>query len=136
MTHRFTEFRPWKGEIPSRIKGSLVSMEEGPATAYAIDRLQDRGRFFVDPTQVIYKGQVVGEHSRDKDLEVNLIKGKKLTNMRSSGADEGLKIAPKIQFSLEESMEYIAEDEYLEVTPESLRMRKISMAKKDPRIHN
>lgn len=125
MTHRFREFGPFKGEIPSRNKGSLISMEQGASTAYAIDRLQDRGRFFIDPGDVIYKGQVVGEHSRENDLEVNLIKGKKLTNMRSSGADEGMRIAPKIQFSLEEAMEYINDDEYLEITPVSLRMRKI-----------
>lgn len=125
MTHRFREFGPFKGELPTRLKGSLISMEQGPSTAYAIDRLQDRGKFFIDPGDVIYKGQVVGEHSRENDLEVNLIKGKQLTNMRKSGTDEGMKIAPKIQFSLEEAMEYIAEDEYLEVTPVSLRMRKI-----------
>ncbi len=125
MTHRFREFGPFKGEIPSRNKGSLISMEQGASTAYAIDRLQDRGKFFIDPGDVIYKGQVVGEHSRENDLEVNLIKGKKLTNMRSSGADDGMKIAPKIVFSLEEAMEYISEDEYLEITPVSLRMRKI-----------
>ncbi|MEE9438848.1 MAG: translational GTPase TypA [Saprospiraceae bacterium] len=125
MTHRFKEYAPFKGEIPARLKGSLVSMEQGAATAFAIDRLQDRGKFFVDPGQEIYKGQVVGENSRDNDMEVNLIKGKKLSNMRSSGADDAAKIAPKIDFSLEESMEYIREDEYLEVTPLSLRMRKI-----------
>ncbi len=125
MTHRFRAFEPWKGEIPSRNKGSLISMEEGQVTAFALDRLQDRGRFFIDPGAQIYKGQVVGENSRENDLEINLIKGKKLTNMRSAGADDSAKIAPKIEFSLEEAMEYIAEDEYLEVTPESLRMRKI-----------
>jgi GTP-binding protein len=114
-----------KGDIPQRSNGSLVSMETGQALAYAIDRLQDRGRFFVEPGDQIYKGQVVGEHSRNNDLEVNLIKGKKLTNIRASGSDEGVKIAPKIQFSLEEAMEYINDDEYLEVTPQSLRMRKI-----------
>ncbi|MDF1695851.1 MAG: translational GTPase TypA [Saprospiraceae bacterium] len=130
MTHRFKEYAPFKGEIPSRLKGSLVSMEQGQATAFAIDRLQDRGKFFIDPGDEIYKGQVVGENSRDNDLEVNLIKGKKLTNMRSSGADDSAKIAPKINFSLEESMEYIREDEYLEVTPLSLRMRKIGGKKK------
>ncbi len=125
MTHRFREFGPIKGDIPSRLKGSLISSEQGPATGFALNRLQDRGRFFVAPADVIYKGQVIGEHSRDNDLEVNLVKGKQLTNMRKSGSDEAMKIAPKIQFSLEESMEYIAEDEYLEITPESLRMRKI-----------
>lgn len=125
MTHRFREFAPHKGDIQSRSKGSLISMEQGQALPYALDRLQDRGRFFVDPTEQVYVGQVVGEHSRDNDLEVNVIKGKKLTNMRASGSDEGIKIAPKIVFSLEEAMEYIKEDEYLEVTPQSLRMRKI-----------
>ena len=95
------------------------------STGFALNRLQDRGRFFVDPTEVIYKGQVVGEHSRDNDLEVNLVKGKQLTNMRKSGSDDAMKIAPKVVFSLEESMEYISEDEYLEITPVSLRMRKI-----------
>ena len=125
MTHRFREYKPFKGEISSRFKGSLISSEQGPATGFALNRLQDRGRFFVGPTEVIYKGQVVGEHSRDNDLEINLIKGKQLTNMRKSGSDEAMKIAPKTNFSLEEAMEYIAEDEYLEITPESLRMRKI-----------
>lgn len=125
MTHRFREYKPFKGDIPERMKGSFVSMEAGQVTAFALDRLQDRGRFFVEPGEVIYKGQVVGENSRDNDLEINLIKGKKLTNMRSAGSDDNAKIAPKIQFSLEEAMEYIQADEYLEVTPESLRMRKI-----------
>ncbi|HRN41239.1 MAG TPA: translational GTPase TypA, partial [Vicingus sp.] len=125
MTHRFREYGPFKGPIPERNKGSLISMESGPATAFAINRLQDRGRFFVDPGENLYKGQVIGEHTRDNDLDVNVIKGKQLTNMRASGSDEGTKIAPKIKFSLEESMEYIQADEYLEVTPLSLRMRKI-----------
>ena len=125
MTHRFREFLPYKGEINSKLKGALISMEQGAATGFAINRLQDRGRFFVAPTDVIYKGQVVGEHSRDNDLEVNLVKGKQLTNMRKSGSDDAMKIAPKIVFSLEEAMEFISEDEYLEITPESLRMRKI-----------
>jgi len=125
MTHRFDGYEPYKGEISGRFSGSLVSMETGQALAYAIDRLQDRGRFFIDPNDQIYKGQVVGEHSRDNDLEVNLIKGKKLTNMRASGSDDSVKIAPKISFSLEEAMEYIADDEFLEITPMSLRMRKM-----------
>ncbi len=125
MTHRFREYLPMKDGMPPRLKGALVSMEQGPATAHAINKLQDRGRFFVEPTDVIYKGQVIGEHSRDNDLEINLIKGKQLTNMRKSGTDDAVKIAPKIIFSLEEAMEYIREDEYLEVTPKSLRMRKI-----------
>mgnify|MGYP006136383071 FL=1 len=125
MTHRFREFLPYKGEIVSKFKGALISMEQGAATGFAINRLQDRGRFFIAPTDIIYKGQVVGEHSRDNDLEVNLVRGKQLTNMRKSGSDDAMKIAPKLVFSLEEAMEYISEDEYLEVTPESLRMRKI-----------
>jgi len=126
MTHRFREFAPHKGDMQERMKGSLISMEAGPSTAFALNRLQDRGRFFVDPGDVIYKGQVIGEHTRDNDLEVNVVKGKQLTNMRKSGSDEAMKIAPKLNFSLEESMEYIQANEYLEVTPESLRMRKIS----------
>lgn len=125
MNHRFRDYEPMKGDIPSRSKGSLVSMEQGQVLAYAVDRLQDRGRFFVEPGEQIYKGQVLGEHTRDNDLPVNLIKGKQLTNMRKSGTDEAMKIAPKIEFSLEEAMEYIADGEYLEVTPESLRLRKI-----------
>lgn len=125
MTHRFVKFEAYKGDIPTRLKGSLVSMEQGQALAYALDRLQDRGRFFVGPGDQIYKGQVVGEHNRDNDLEVNLIKGKKLTNMRAAGSDDSAKLAPKTVFSLEEAMEYIKEDEYLEVTPENIRMRKI-----------
>lgn len=125
MTHRFREYLPMKVEIPPRLKGSLVSMEQGPSTAHALNKLQDRGRFFVEPGDVIYKGQVIGEHSRDNDLEINLIKGKQLTNMRKSGTDDAVKIAPKVVFSLEEAMEYIRFDEYLEVTPKSLRMRKI-----------
>jgi len=125
INHRFSEYGPYKGDFSDEIKGAIVSSETGKATAYAIDRLQDRGRFFIDPNQEIYKGQVVGENSKDNDLGVNLIKGKKLTNVRASGSDEGVKIAPKIDFSLEECMEYIREDEYLEVTPSNLRMRKI-----------
>ena len=125
MTHRFLKYAPFKGELPQRRHGSLVSMEAGQALPYAINRLQDRGRFFVPTGAQIYKGQVVGEHSRNNDHEVNLIKGKKLTNMRASGSDEGIHIAPPVRFSLEEAMEYIREDEYLEVTPESMRMRKI-----------
>ena len=125
MTHRFQEFKKHIGIIETRTKGSLTSSEQGPATAFALNRLQDRGRFFVSPSDIIYKGQVVGEHNRDNDLEVNLIKGKQLTNMRKSGSDDAMKIAPKTEFSLEELMEYIKEDEYLEITPLNLRMRKI-----------
>ena len=126
INHRFSEYGPFKGEFTEDIKGAIVSSAAGKATAYAIDRLQDRGRFFIDPNQDIYIGQVVGENSKDTDMGVNLIKGKKLTNVRSSGNDDSVKIAPKIDFSLEECMEYIKVDEYLEVTPVSLRMRKIS----------
>ncbi len=125
MTHRFKAYEPYKGEIAERTKGSLVSMEQGQALAFAIDRLQDRGKFFIDPNEQVYVGQVIGENSRENDLEVNVIKGKKLTNMRASGSDDSVKIIPKTLFSLEEAMEYIREDEYLEVTPLSLRMRKI-----------
>ncbi|MFZ1705132.1 MAG: translational GTPase TypA [Saprospiraceae bacterium] len=126
MTHRFLQYEAFKGDLPARLKGSLVSMELGQALPFAIDRLQDRGKFFIDPGEQVYVGQVIGEHSRDNDLEVNVIKGKKLTNMRASGSDENMKIAPKIQMSLEESMEYIKDDEYLEVTPVNLRLRKIT----------
>jgi GTP-binding protein len=125
MTHRFKAYEAFKGAIPGRINGSLISMETGSGTAYAIDKLQDRGVFFVDPGEEVYAGQVIGEHSRQNDLEVNIQKGKKLTNMRASGSDDNVRIAPKLQFSLEEAMEYIQKDEYLEVTPKSIRMRKI-----------
>jgi len=126
MTHRFREYGPLKGDIPGRNKGSLVSLEQGQVLAYSLNKLQDRGKFFLEPGEQTYKGMVIGEHSRDTDLELNITKGKQLTNMRKSGTDEAEKIAPKVKFSLEEAMEYIREDEYLEVTPESLRMRKIS----------
>jgi GTP-binding protein len=125
ITHRFEKFGIWKGDIGDRRKGAMVSGETGQALAYAIDRLQDRGTFFIDPGEEVYKGQVIGENSREGDLEVNVIKGKKLTNIRASGADDAAKIAPKKQYSLEEAMEYIGDDEYLEVTPQSIRMRKI-----------
>ena len=125
MNHRFKEYQSYKGSIPGRINGSLISMAQGPAIAYSIDKLQDRGKFFVEPGEDIYMGMVVGEHNRQNDIVVNLQTSKKLTNMRASGSDDNVKIAPKIQFSLEECMEYIQKDEYLEVTPKSLRMRKI-----------
>jgi GTP-binding protein len=126
MYHRFRRYDRYKGDdILSRQNGSLVCLEAGMATGYAIDRLQDRGRFYIDPGEYVYKGQVIGEHTRPKDLDVNVVKGKKLTNMRASGSDESLKIAPKLKFSLEESLERINDDEYLEVTPQNLRMRKI-----------
>ncbi|GAB4207865.1 MAG: translational GTPase TypA [Bacteroidia bacterium] len=125
MAHRFTEFKEWAGDIPMRINGVLVSKETGKAVAYSIDKLQDRGKFFVDPGENIYTGMIVGEHIRSEDLVVNLCTEKKLTNMRASGSDEKMKIAPKIKFSLEEALEYIQGDEYVEVTPLSIRMRKI-----------
>ena len=126
ITHRFREYSAYKGNITERNKGSLISMDSGTSTAFSINKLQERGRFFIDPGTVIYKGQVIGENSRDNDLDINVIKGKKLTNMRTSGTDAAVNIAPKINFSLEECMEYIQVDEYLEATPNSLRMRKIS----------
>ena len=125
MSHRFKEYAPYKGTIPGRINGSLISMDTGPGTPYSIDKLQDRGIFFVDPGEEVYAGQVIGEHTRGSDLVVNILKGKKLTNMRASGSDNNVKIAPRKDFSLEEGLEYIQKDEYLEVTPQSMRMRKI-----------
>lgn len=125
MNHRFSKYEPFKGTIQGRVNGSLISMETGPSTAYSIDKLQDRGVFFVDPGEDLYEGQVIGEHSRQNDIVVNVQKGKQLTNMRASGSDSNVRIAPKRRFSLEEAMEYIQKDEYLEVTPKSIRMRKI-----------
>ncbi|TKC05201.1 translational GTPase TypA [Pedobacter frigoris] len=127
MAHRFKSYEPWKGVIPGRLNGVLVSMEKGSTTAYSIDKLQDRGRFFVDPGVDIYEGQILGEHIRDNDLVVNIVKGKALTNMRASGTDDSQRIAPAIKFSLEEAMEYIQADEYIEVTPLSMRLRKIHL---------
>ena len=125
MSHRFLEFQPYKGEIPGRLNGSLISMENGKSIPFSLSNLQDRGKFFVDPNVEIYEGQVVGEHSRASDLTVNITKTKKLTNMRSSGADEKARIAPAIKFSLEEALEYIQSDEYVEVTPNQIRLRKV-----------
>ncbi len=130
INHRFSEYAPMKGSLSTDdLKGAIVSTVAGKATAYAIDRLQDRGRFFIDPNQEIYRGQVVGENSKNDTMAVNLIKGKQLTNVRSSGTDNAAKIFPKVDFSLEECMEYIRDDEYLEITPLSLRMRKINFVK-------
>jgi len=125
INHRFKEYAPFKGNIKGRINGSLISMEAGMAKGYSLDKLQDRGIFFIEPGDDVYGGQVIGEHSRGNDLVVNVQKGKKLTNMRASGSDDNVKIAPKTVFSLEEALEYIQKDEYVEVTPESIRMRKI-----------
>ncbi|NQW36641.1 MAG: translational GTPase TypA [Flavobacteriales bacterium] len=126
VNHRLRGFDVYKGEIGVNLNGAIVSSEVGKATAYAIDRLQDRGRFFIDPNEEIYKGQVIGENNKQEDMAVNLIKGKKLTNVRKSGTDEAAKIFPKVDFSLEECMEYIKDDEYLEITPLNLRIRKIN----------
>ncbi len=125
MAHRFKEYQPYKGDIERRTNGSMVAMESGTAFAYAIDKLQDRGRFFISPQEEVYAGQVVGEHIHDNDLVINVTKSKKLTNMRASGSDDKARIVPPIIFSLEEALEYIKEDEYIEVTPKSMRMRKI-----------
>ncbi|MBT8266659.1 MAG: translational GTPase TypA [Bacteroidia bacterium] len=125
MAHRFKEYQPIKGGIPERQNGSLVSMEKGTAIPYSIDKLQDRGRFFVDPGEEIYEGQVIGENSRGDDMVINITKTKKLSNVRSAGADDKAKIVPAIKFSLEEALEYIQKDEYVEVTPNHLRLRKI-----------
>jgi len=125
MTHRFKEYKPVKGGIPERQNGSLISMEKGKAIPYSIDKLQDRGKFFVNPGEEIYEGQVIGENSRGDDMVINITKTKKLSNVRSSGADDKAKIVPAIKFSLEEALEYIQKDEYVEVTPLNLRLRKV-----------
>mgnify|MGYP001488327411 CR=1 FL=1 len=131
MAHRFKEYQPLKGGIPERQNGSLVSMEKGQAIPYSIDKLQDRGKFFVDPGEDIYEGQVIGENSRGDDMTVNVTKTKKLSNVRSSGADDKARIIPAIKFSLEEALEYIQKDEYVEVTPNHLRLRKIYLSEVD-----
>ena len=125
MAHRFKEYQPLKGDIPRRTNGSMIAMESGTAFAYAIDKLQDRGKFFIYPQDEVYAGQVVGEHVHENDLVINVTKSKKLTNMRASGSDDKARIIPPVIFSLEEALEYIKEDEYVEVTPKSMRMRKV-----------
>ena len=125
MAHRFLEYQPWKGDIERRTNGSLIAMEAGTAYAYAIDKLQDRGRFFIFPQEDVYAGQVVGENAKENDIVVNVTKSKKLTNMRASGADDKARIVPPVVFSLEEALEYIKEDEYVEVTPNHIRLRKV-----------
>ncbi|OFO51860.1 GTP-binding protein TypA [Porphyromonas sp. HMSC077F02] len=125
MAHRFLDFEPWKGDIETRNNGSIVALESGTAYAYALNNLQSRGRFFIDPQEEVYAGQVVGENTRDEDLNVNVCKSKKLTNMRASGSDDKVQLAPPIRFSLEDALEYIKADELVEVTPKSMRMRKI-----------
>ncbi|MDF2515164.1 MAG: GTP-binding protein TypA, partial [Sphingobacterium sp.] len=131
MAHRLKGYEPWKGTIPGRLAGVLISLDTGSTTAYSIDKLQDRGRFFVDPGVEVYEGQILGEHIRDNDLTINVTKGKQLTNMRASGSDDNTRIAPAIKFSLEECMEYIQADEYIEVTPQSMRLRKIYLTENE-----
>src|SRR4029078_2258626 len=125
MAHRFTEYKPWKGQIPGRNNGVLISKFQGSATAYSIDKLHDRGSFFIDPVEESYGGQIIAEHIKPGDLVVNVVEGKKLTNMRASGSDDATRIAPKILMTLEECMEYIQQDECIEVTPKHIRLRKV-----------
>jgi len=136
VTHRFKEYQPYRGEIAGRINGSLIVMEQGEAIAYSLNNLQDRGKFFIDPGEPVYEGQVIGEHSRSGDLVINVTKTKKLTNMRASGADEKMRIAPPVKFSLEEALEYIQSDEYVEVTPKSIRIRKIYLTEAERKRSN
>ena len=131
MNHRFLEYQPYKGEIPGRINGSLISMEKGTSIPYSMDKLQERGKFFIHPGEDIYTGQVIGENSRGDDMTVNVTKTKKLTNIRSAGADDKVRLAPPIKFSLEEALEYIQKDEYVEVTPNHMRLRKIYLDEND-----
>jgi len=131
VTHRFSEYQPFKGEIPGRINGSLIVMDEGEAIPYSLHNLQDRGKFFINAGDPVYQGQVIGEHSRQGDLVINVTKAKKLTNMRATGSEEKMRIAPPVIFSLEEALEYIQGDEYVEVTPKSIRLRKIYLNETD-----
>jgi GTP-binding protein len=131
ISHRFSGYEPWKGEIAGKRNGALIAMETGTAIAFSLDKLQDRGKFFIGPNEEVYAGQVIGENTRQDDLVVNVCKSKKMSNMRSSGADDKVSIAPPIKFSLEESMEYIGEDEYVEITPQSIRLRKILLSEID-----
>ena len=127
MAHRFKEYQPYKGEITRRVNGSMIAMETGTAYAYSIDKLQDRGKFFIDPGEEVYAGEVVGEHVHDNDLVINVTKAKQLTNVRASGSDDKARVIPKVVMSLEECLEYIKADELLEVTPKNMRMRKITL---------
>lgn len=131
MSHRFKEFQPFRGDIPQRINGSLISMENGTAIPYSLHNLQDRGRFFINPGEDVYEGQVIGENNRPGDLVLNVTKTKKLSNVRAAGSDEKMRIAPAVKFSLEEALEYIQGDEYVEVTPNSIRLRKIYLKEHD-----
>ena len=136
MHHRFYQYEYFKGSITQRQAGVLISMHEGQSTAYAINSLQDRGRFFIDPGDIIYQGQIVGEYNKDNDIEVHVQRGKKLTNMRASGSDKAAKIAPAIKFTLEESLEFIKDDELVEVTPKSIRMRKLYLDPHERKKYN
>lgn len=136
MAHRFIEFAPWRGEIQRRLNGSIIAMESGTAFAYALNNLQSRGRFFIAPQDEVYAGQVIGEHTKDNDLVVNVCKSKKLTNMRASGSDDKVALAPPVVFSLEDALEYIKADEYVEVTPNSMRMRKIILDELERKRHS
>jgi len=127
MAHRFVKYAPWKGEIPTRLNGTLIASEPGASFAYAIDKLQDRGKFFIGPGEEVYEGMVVGEHIRNNDLVVNVTKSKKLSNVRAAGSDDKAKLSPPLRFSLEEALEYIQKDEYVEVTPKSIRLRKVHL---------
>ena len=131
MAHRFKGYEPYKGDMNRRVNGSLIALESGTVYAYALDKLQDRGRFFVSPQDQVYAGQVVGEHVHDNDIVVNVTKAKQLTNVRASGTDEKAHIIPPVEFSLEEALEYIKGDEYVEVTPKSMRIRKIILDHND-----
>ena len=136
VTHRFINYQPYKGEIPGRLNGSLIAKENGTAIAYSLDKLQDRGKFFIEPGEEVYTGMVIGENSRQDDIVVNCTITKKLTNMRASGSDDKVKLAPPIRFSLEEALEYINSDEYVEVTPKSIRLRKIYLNETDRKRHS
>ena len=131
MTHRFKEFQPHKGEIPSRQNGSMIGMYTGKAIPYSMFQLQERGKFFIQANVDVYEGQILGERGRPMDLVINVIKSKKLSNIRSSGADDKIKLIPPVQFTLEEALEYIQEDEYVEVTPKSIRLRKVLLKEHD-----
>lgn len=136
MHHRFFQYEYFKGAIAGKTNGVMISMDEGPSTAYAIDSLQDRGKFFIDPGDVVYRGQIIGEHTKENDIEVNIQRGKKLTNMRASGSDKAIKITPAIKFSLEESLEYISDDEMVEITPKSIRLRKLYLDPNERKRYN
>lgn len=135
MSHRFLEFQPHKGDIPGRQNGSLIVLETGTSIPYSLNNLQDRGHFFIAPGEDVYEGQVIGENNRPGDLVINVTRTKKLTNMRASGSDDKVKLAPPVKHSLEEALEYIQGDEYVEVTPKSIRLRKIYLKEHDRKRH-